>query len=159
MVSVMTSGGRRNRSGPALDPSSGRSDQRGIKLTALPSGGFDGPVPEFPLPMAATRELEVWAEAWRSPQACAWALPSESWRIRTVALWVRTTVRCEDPNAPASLLGQLHRFADQIGFTPAGMTENGWAVAADEVAVKRSAESKATESKPVRRLRAVNDGQ
>lgn len=64
-------------------------------------------------------------------------MPSESWRIRTVALWVRTTVRCEEPGAPANLLGQLHRFADQIGMTTAGLAEMGWKVAVDETAAKR----------------------
>lgn len=155
----MPSGGRRNRSGPSLDPMSGRSDQRGIKLTALPAGGFEGEAPEFPLPLASTRELEVWAEAWRSPQACAWALPSEAWRVRTVALWVRTSVRCEAEDAPAALLGQVHRFADQIGFTPAGMRENGWAVGADEVSAKRTERVDEPREAPKRRLRVVNDGQ
>jgi hypothetical protein len=155
----MTSGGARNRSGPPLDPSSGRSDQRGIKLTALPAGGYDGEAPEFPLPAATRRELEVWADAWRSPQACAWALPSEAWRRRTVAMWVRTTVRCEADDAPASLLGQVHRFADQIGFTQAGMIANGWSVSADEVAVRRSERVDEPREAPKRRLRAVNVGE
>lgn len=133
----MPRGGARNRSGPPADPESGRSDRRGFKLTALPAEGYRGTVPDFPLPAASERELEVWAQAWRTPQACAWSMPSESWRARTVALWVRTVVRCEDPDAPASLLGQLHRFADQIGMTTAGLAEMGWKVAVDETAAKR----------------------
>lgn len=130
-------GGARNRSGPAANPASGRSDRRGFKLTALPSQGYDGPVPEFPLPQASDREVAVWESAWRTPQACAWSMPSESWRTETVALWVRTKVRCEDPDAPASLLGQLHRFADQIGMTTAGLAEMGWSIAVDQVAERR----------------------
>ena len=142
----MARGGARNRSGPAADPASGRSDRRGFSLTALPAEGYDGPVPDFPLLSPSERELDVWAEAWRSPQACAWAMPSESWRQRTVALWVRTSVRCEDPEAPASLLGQVHRFADQIGMTTAGLAEMGWQVAVDDLAVK--AAEKSGEAKP-----------
>ena len=65
----MARGGARNRSGPSPDPSSGRSDARGYSLTALPSEGYSGPVPPFPLPVPAARELELWAEAWASPQA------------------------------------------------------------------------------------------
>ena len=57
-------------------------------------------------------------------------------------MWVRLSVRCEDPEAGAALLGQLHRFADQIGMTTAGLAEMGWKVATDEVAEKRG------ESKP-----------
>ena len=134
----MPRGGARNRSGPGADPNSGRSDRRGFKLTALPAEGYRGEVPDFPLPDPSGRELQVWEQAWRTPQACAWSMPSEAWRQRSVALWVRTTVRCEDPDAPASLLGQLHRFADQIGMTTAGLAEMGWAVAKDELSERRA---------------------
>jgi hypothetical protein len=144
----MPRGGARNRSGPPADPNSGRSDRRGYSLTALPSEGYQGRIPEFPLPDATGRELEVWAEAWRTPQACAWSMPSESWRLRTVALWVRTTVRCEEPGAAASLLGQVHRFADQIGMTTAGLAEMGWKVAVDETAQKREAREKEPAARP-----------
>lgn len=134
----MTRGGSRNRSGPPADPTSGRSDARRYSLTALPSAGYRGRVPKWPLPLENARELEVWKQAWRTPQACAWSLPSEKWRIRTVAMWVRLTVRCEERDAPASLLGQLHRFADQIGMTTAGLAEMGWQVAVDELAERRT---------------------
>src|SRR5689334_7777592 len=109
----MSRGGARNRSGPTASESSGSSDRRGYSLTSLPAGGYAGPVPDFPLPQPSERELEVWAATWRTPQACAWSMPSEAWRTRTVAMWVRLTVRCEAADAPAALLGQLHRFADQ----------------------------------------------
>ena len=154
----MSRGGSRNRSGPAPDPSSGRSERRGYSLTALPAEGFDGDAPDFPLPDPSSRELEAWAEAWRTPQACAWSMPSESWRIPTVAMWVRVKVRCEDPEAGAALLGQLHRFADQIGMTTAGLAEMGWKVAVDETAPKR-AERRATKPKSSRdRLKVVPGG-
>lgn len=151
----MTSGGARNRSGPAVDPSSGRSDRRGVVLTALPTS-YDGPVPEFPLPEESVRESELWEQTWRLPQANAWALPSESWRVRTVALWVRLSVRCEHPGAPAALLAQLHRFADQIGLTTAGLAEMGWRIAVEP---ERSAVVESSRPKYERRLRAVGDAQ
>lgn len=156
----MARGGARNRSGPTADPSSGRSEARGYTLTALPAEGYDGLVPDFPLPLANERELEVWADAWSTPQACAWSLPSEAWRVRSVAMWVRLSVRCEDPEIPASVLGQLHRFADQIGMTTAGLAEMGWRVAVDEVGAKRSDPKPAPESAPTpaRRMRAVPSG-
>lgn len=157
----MPRGGARNRSGPAPSEASERSDRRGYKLTALPAQGYDGPIPEFPLPNATGREVEVWEQAWRTPQACAWSMPSEAWRSGTVALWVRTKVRCEDPEAGAALLGQLHRFADQIGMTTAGLAEMGWKVAVDELAEKSADRPSAPDEKPaapVRRMRAVGDG-
>jgi hypothetical protein len=117
-------------------------------LKALPAEGFTGEVPAFPLPDVSEREAQVWAEVWRSPQACAWSLPSESWRVPTVALWVRVKVRCEDPDASASLYAQLHRFADQVGMTTAGLAEMGWVVAKDELSERREG---APDVEPARR--------
>lgn len=157
----MARGGARNRSGPKADPNSARSDRRGYRLTALPAEGYTGPVPDFPLPSASERELEVWASLWRTPQACAWSMPSESWRTLVVAMYARTLVRCEDPEAPAALLGQLHRFADQIGMTTAGLAEMGWAVARDEVGEKAAEKAEAKPSRPASsrdRLKAVSGG-
>ena len=153
----MTKGGSRNRSGPSVDPRSGRSDARGLKFTALPSEGFEGTVPDFDLPEATDREREVWAELWATPQAAAWA--AEPWRIRTVAMYCRWSVRSEG-DVPAAFLGQVHRLGDQIGLTPAGLRENGWAIATDEVTEKRAEKSPEPEGKaaPARRLRAVSGG-
>ena len=152
----MARGGARNRSGPPADPSSGRSDRRGFRLTALPAEGYRGPVPDFPLPEPSERELEVWRWAWRTPQACAWSMPSEQWRVRAAAMWVRLSVTCEEPGASASHLAQLHRFADQIGLTTAGLAEMGWKVAVDEMADKR--EQREEQAEPAkqreRRLRS-----
>ncbi len=178
----MAKGGARNRSGPSADPASLRSAQRGLVLTSLPSEGYAGAVPEFPLPMiyrwtwifegkekvretdsGATdafreRELEIWAEQWRTPQACAWAC--ESWRWPTIAEFCRLKTVVElEPDANASLVAQLHRFRDQIGLTPAGLKENGWAIARDAVGAKRQ---ERTETKPTSardRMRvAASDG-
>lgn len=154
----MTSGGRRNRNHKPVEGSA-RSDARGFTLTALPAEGFRGPVPDWPLPVPLERELEVWEWAWRTPQACAWSLPSESWRARTVALWVRVSVRCEDADAPASLFAQLHRLADQVGLTTAGLAEMGWKVAVDEVAAQRSQRPAVEPVRRERRLRAAGDAQ
>jgi hypothetical protein len=172
----MARGGARNRSGPTADPNSGRSDARGYSLTALPSEGFDGPAPKFPLmsrrvmrweyedkrryqvvddkatEAVADRELELWEWAWSTPQACAWSMPSESWRIHTIAMWVRTFVICESDEATAADKSSLHRFADQIGLTTAGLAEMGWKVAVDELAEKR--EGHAEEEAPPERKSA-----
>ena len=147
----MASGGARNRSGPPPDPSSGRSDRRGLSFSQLPSEGYAGEAPEFPLPDASTRETQVWRLVWTYPQAKAWA--DEPWRWLSVALYVRTLVVCEGRDATAADKGSLHRFADQIGLTPAGMRDNGWVVARDEVAERRDQSAR---PKRERRLRAVS---
>lgn len=152
----MPRGGARNRSGPPMDPNSGRSDARKIVLTALPSEGYRGPVPDFPLPGASARETELWQRVWATPQACAWAI--QPWRHYTVGQYVRWSVKSEAEDAPASIIAGCIRFADQIGLTPAGLKENGWAVAADEVAAKAAEKTKTTAEPAPRRLRAVDDG-
>jgi hypothetical protein len=157
-------GGPRNRSGPPADENSTRSDERGYVLSALPAEGYKGRVPAFPLPRLkdaalARRETAVWNRAWKTPQACAWSMPSERWRIPAVAMYVRVTVRCEDPGTPAALFAQMHRLADQIGLTTAGLAEMGWKVAIDELADKRAEKSDDETEAPKRkrRLRSVGD--
>lgn len=179
----MASGGARNRSGPQADPGSVRSDARGLRLNALPAEGRQGPPPlEWPLGTPSvyiesfengrpvkqldedatsdrqTAELELWAEVWTYPQACAWEL--DRWRWNVVALWVRTFLVCAGPEAKAADKASLHRFGDQLGLTPAGLRENGWAIARDEVAPRRAEKEPESSStgKRVRRLRAVGDG-
>ena len=178
----MARGGARNRSGPAKDPNSERSKKAGFELTGLPSEGRKGEPPAaWPLgpptvfiemvengrpvkvldeEATARREsdeLALWNEVWSYPQAVAWE--RERWRWNTVALWVRTFLICAGPEAKAADKSSLHRFADQIGLTPAGMRENGWAVAHDELGARRVAQDDEV-SQPGqrrRRLRAVND--
>ncbi|AYN58829.1 minor tail protein [Arthrobacter phage Richie] len=180
----MASGGARARSGPAADPSSARSDARGLRYEALPSQGYDGEVPEFPLPRLEvtstyfdegqkctgvddgasaerfSRENELWCWAWRTPQAAAWAL--EPWRWQSVADWVRMKAHCETSDASAADRTGLLRLQEQIGLTPSGLKLNGWAIARDEVAPRRAEKETESDSPPTgkreRRLRAVKDG-
>lgn len=174
----MAKGGARNRSGPQADENSGRSDARGFSLDALPSEGYQGDVPEFPLPRVwrwvdtyvdkkkiretdsgATeqfreRELAIWADAWETPQAKAWS--GESWRWMTIAEYCRLKTIVElEPDANASLVAQLHRYRDQIGLTPAGMKENGWKIAVDELAPKRADAAEDEPDDPRDRLTVV----
>lgn len=134
-VIAVTKGGARNRNGSFPDPNSVRSAASGFEYTKLPAEGFSGEVPDFPLGGASERELEVWARLWKTPQAAAWAV--DEWRWMTVAMYTRLFARVEDPEATAGLTAQLHRFADQIGMTPAGLKENGWSIARDEVTERR----------------------
>lgn len=125
-------GGARNRSGPPPDPNSGASLRKGLTFRSLDRAGYTADAPRFPLPPAPghdhAREVGVWAEVWRTPQAIAWS--EESWRWRTIAMYVRLSVVCEQAPGNGAVLGQLHRFADQIGLTPAGLKENGWMIEA-----------------------------
>jgi hypothetical protein len=106
--------------------------------------------------MVADRELELWAWAWGTPQAAAWSMPSERWRWYTVGMWVRTAVICESSDATAADKGSLHRFADQIGMTTAGLAEMGWRVAVDELAEKVAAAPAPSAGPRPRRLRSAD---
>lgn len=157
----MPRGGARNRSGPQADPTSGRSDSRGYTLQTLPTT-HKVRAPKWPLlprnvyytipgpdggrfcdetatAAIAEREAEMWRWAWRQPQAAAWILPTESFRIPVVAMWVRTFVLCESSEATAADKGSLHRFADQIGMTTAGLAEMGWKIVDGATAPKVTA--------------------
>ena len=156
----MARGGARNRSGPAPDPNSGRSERRGYKLTALPSEGYRGVVPDFPLPDMTDREADVWESLWRTPQACAWSM--QSWRWLNVADLVRLQVRGEAHDAPVNIATVVRQLRADLGLTPAGLKENGWAIAVDEVAARADAkadEAAATPRNSSRdRLSVVNGG-
>ncbi|GAA1436350.1 hypothetical protein GCM10009616_35880 [Microlunatus lacustris] len=159
---IMPRGGARNRSGPQPDPQSGRSERRNYTLTALPSEGYQDDSPKFPLRgrgddetrKFARREQQVWAEAWKTPQACAWSM--EPWRWPVVAEYCRLKAAVEfDPTASAALVAQLHRYRDQIGLTPAGLRENGWAIAKDEVSQKRQERADQPEPETTPRARRL----
>lgn len=176
----MSRGGARNRSGPPPVEGSRDSERKGYVLSALPPAGYGGEVPEFPL-MPFTvyrwahdgdhryqvrdddatdqfreRETELWATAWTYPQACAWSL--ESWRWQSVAMWTRTAVVCESSEATAADKGAIHRFADQIGLTPAGLKENGWKIAEPDTPTAELAHPDEDEDDPRNRLSVVRDG-
>ena len=127
-------GGARNRSGPHPSANSARSDARDIRAKRLSVGGYVGDFPPLSdlLPDAVEREGVVWADLWRTPQASEWI--RESWRWRSISLFVRWSVRAEDPEASAATINAAQRLADQIGLTPAGLKENGWLIVADDAA-------------------------
>ena len=143
----MGHGGSRNRSGPQKVEGSARSDAAGYSLTALPAEGYRGDVPTWPLTEPPSdAELSAWEWAWSTPQACAWSMPSESWRVPHVAQWARLHVRCSAPDAPGNLFASLFRIEDRIGLSTAGLAEMGWKVAVDELSKRRA--TKADEQMP-----------
>lgn len=176
----MASGGARNRSGPAPSDTSLNAAKRGVEFATLPAEGFDGETPKFPLGQVRiyytykdsngkpvrefdeeatqerfARELELWQWAWSTPQAAAWSV--EPWRWYSVAMWVRTACVCESEDAQAADKNSLHRFADQIGLTPAGLKENGWKIGVMVDSGKVSAGVNKKRSSSRARLKVVSD--
>lgn len=145
-------------SGPPRDPNSRTSERRGFTPTTLPSAGFDGEPPALSdfLPGPTARHEAIWAQLWRTPQACMWN--REPWRVPNVADLVRCQVRAEDPEAPAAWETAIQQKRTEAGLTEAGLRFNGWAVAKDEIGERRSAAetAPAPTEKPQRRLRATD---
>jgi hypothetical protein len=104
------------------------------------------------------RELDIWRDEWKKPQALAWE--REPWRWSRIALYCRITAVIEaEPDSNASLVSRQRELAIEHGLTPDGMRANGWAVAPDQLAEQRAknAAKKAPAKKaaaPVRRLRS-----
>lgn len=154
----MARGGARNRSGPSKDPNSGASMRSGFTLRNLDPNGHTGMAPEWPLLGISERELEIWCTLWTYPQAIAWA--NEPHRWFTIAMYARTLATTEMPSitASAATVGNLHRFADQIGLTPAGLKENGWKLGEPEVAADPDAEEAEGEADVINLFGNIADG-
>lgn len=179
----MPKGGSRVRSGPAKDPTSARSERAAraassttataaedavttsaFNPTALPARGRAGNPPAFPLPKKGSsgtaadsfrkRELAIWREVWKTPQAVAWE--REPYRWPTVAEFCRLKAIVESESSNAAMFARLREYRNEIGLSPDGLKANGWAIAPDELAAKRAERTtKPAEEKPapVRRLR------
>lgn len=152
----MGSGGARNRSGPAPNPTSKRSDSRGLDDVArvLPASGCSKKAPAWPFPKGSTREKALWRKLWTYPQAVAWA--DEPWRHLTIANYVRWQVKSEAPDATPSVMTQVNRLADSIGLSPAGLRENRWEIIDDSQA-QQTPDTPPDEPVPERRMRVVKD--
>lgn len=92
----------------------------------LPSEGFQGEVPLWPLSRQGAAEQRAWADLWRLPQAAAWA---HLQLARTLARYVRALVKAERPGAPAFLLSEVRQLEDRLGLTPMSMLRLRWEIA------------------------------
>lgn len=159
----MSSGGARMRSGPAPDPNALRRDRKDdAGWTILPSEGFQGDVPEFPLPRAVQfesyfedgkkvtepdaaatlqvweAETELWGQLWRKPQAAMWAKLSMEYEV---AAYVRAFIESVRSEASAGLKTAVLRMSAEIGLSLPGMHSFRWKFSEDQVAAKREAAS------------------
>lgn len=151
----MPKGGARTRSGPQADLSSLRSAQRGLSLTALPSEGYQETAPALEdfLTEPTARQVALWSQLWRTPQACAWA--KQAWRWPIVADLVMYRARADADDAPASLATAVRQLRDDLGLSEAGLKANGWAIAEDETAERRPGRQPAKKPSARDRLKVV----
>lgn len=86
---------------------------------------YRGPVPEWPLLTSSERELELWAEMWRLPQAAIW-VPNAA--EADVAIHVRTLVEIEDGRDGSATKRLAHRQAVALLLTPTSPRRAGYRV-------------------------------
>lgn len=121
----MASGGARGRSGPAPDPTALRRDRDGEQWTTLPATGRKGKAPAWPLARPNKRELEIWADEWKRPQAIMWQKFGQQLEV---ALYVRTVVAAEKRDAPANVRNLVRQQQEALGISLPGLNRNRWKI-------------------------------
>lgn len=141
-------------SGPAPDPNALRrnrpSDRSGWRT--LPAGGRQGEPPQWPLTTAADREQDLWEDLWAKPQAVIW---EEMGQALEVALFVRTLVEAEKPDARVDIKKQVRGYLDSLGLSVQGMLRHRWKIAPPEGQVVE--EPSAAAEEPTARRRSARD--
>lgn len=176
----MPSGGSRARSGPAPDPNALRRDRKDdAAWVTLPSEGYQGEIPAFPLPKVSVfdiywedkkrvkvfdpdatealwdREVDLWESLWRKPQAYMWARLGLSYEV---AAYVRAFIKSVSEDGNASDRTAALRMSAEIGLSLPGMHQQRWKFAEDEVAAKRQSTPAKRGATVKNRLKAVNGG-
>lgn len=125
----MPKGGARARSGPAPDPNALARERDAGEWTILPASGRPGDAPEWPLTEAAERELKLWADMWRKPQALMWERFGQEFEV---ALYVRRLIEAEQPEAKVTVGTLVRQLSDSLGLSTPGMRANRWKIEAGE---------------------------
>lgn len=133
----MPTGGARRNPGPDPDPNALRRDRPGADKDGwitLPAGGRDGDTPHWPLADQTTREAQVWAKLWCSPQAVAWEANHSEWEV---AFFVRRLVQAEKVASSSNNATLVRQQMDSLGLTAPGMRANRWKLSTDELGTAR----------------------
>lgn len=150
----MPKGGARVRSGPARDPNALRRDTHGgDEWTVLPKAGREGETPDWPLRDPSGRELELWDQHWKMPQAVMW---ERSQLFHAVALYVRNLTAAEIAGSPANRATLVRQFMDDLGLTEGGLAKNRWRVGEPESDAKSRPRTKSASARD--RLKVVQGG-
>lgn len=143
----MARGGARVRSGPPADPNAVRRERDHMEFTTLPADGRDGDAPTWPLsPRPTRRELTLWRQEWRRPQAVMWQIRGLEIEV---ALYIRTLRTAEKPGVAAAMLAEIRRQRDALGLTANGLKALRWIIETGQAAAQRqSAAATGTEGRP-----------
>ncbi|HYJ21616.1 MAG TPA: hypothetical protein VEW07_06310 [Solirubrobacterales bacterium] len=72
-----------------------------------------------------SRELEIWTGEWRRPQAVQW---EQNGQEIEVALYVRSLVAAEAPNAKVTLRTLVKQQQEALGLSLPGLARNLWKI-------------------------------
>lgn len=127
-------------------PRAGRlPDFTGVQRV-LPREGRQVPPPLWPLPgKPSARERQLWAAAWRRPQAVLW---EEEGLADLAALYVRKTAEAEMPGSKAATVESSRRLADDLYLTVPAMKRAGVAIAPPESATTAAATTRSASPRP-----------
>ena len=121
----MPKGGARLSSGPVSDPNALRGAKGRSDWLHLPAAGRSGPTPPWPLTGASAREKRIWEAEWQRPQAIVW---ERNGQADEVAIYVRTRIAAEKPDATAALRTLLRQQQDSLGLTLIAMMRLRWII-------------------------------
>ena len=123
--------------GPVPKPVSALRRPNSVRaLIQLPSEGYQGPVPEWPLDDPTPSELRRWERVWTSPMAARWARMGGCELV--VARYVRDCLLVENDSHTTVALAHLHaevrQLEDRLGLSPLALLRLRWEIEPDEVA-------------------------
>jgi hypothetical protein len=91
----------------------------------LPHTGRKGDTPAWPLSDATERELALWEIEWRRPQAIKWEANGQQLEV---ALYVRSLVAAEAPDASSASRVLVLRQQEYLGLSVPGLARNKWKI-------------------------------
>lgn len=124
----MARGGWHGRGGPPPDPLALRRDRPsdGQLWVVLVADEHAAAVPAWPLADPTSRELEVWAAEWLRPQSVIWERQRQALEV---AMYVRTLVAAEHPDAKAAMRILVLRQMESLAISATGMQRHRWRIA------------------------------
>lgn len=154
-------GGARSRSGPAPDPMALRRNRDGDDWVTLPWDGRAGDPPSWPFADQTAREMKLWSDLWKLPQATEWEkIPGVA---LDVALHTRKWAEAEKPGASTELAKLVRMQREDLGLSQSGLARMRWKIGRrpdpDEKPSKKAPAKKQAPRKSARgRLHVVTDG-
>jgi hypothetical protein len=121
--------GSSSRSGPPPDPNALRRKRDAGEWVTLPAEGRQGNPPAWPLESPKLREILLWVEEWKRPQAVAWEALG---LVRDVAFFVRESIEAEAPGSSVARRNLVRQRADMLGLTVSGLRTNRWRIAGQQ---------------------------